>query len=120
MLSQSSECRKIDYIYNYETIAKCCHKIIKTVEKNITNEEKSPLTDEDKLTIKELCLCLSRMLLNISTLNWNSLAMEEVDIQTEKPARVNKFSLSPVQLEECLLRANLICMENLVLKILPF
>lgn len=71
VLENSNECRKIDYIQNYEIIKKCCHKIIKMMEKKIAEDEKNPLTDDHKITIKELCICVSRMMLNICKFNWN-------------------------------------------------
>jgi len=55
MLQQSSECKKIDYIPTFEIVAKCCGEITKIVEKKIQEDEKSPLTDDIKITIKLLC-----------------------------------------------------------------
>jgi len=55
MLQQSSECKKIDYIPTFEIVGKCCGEITKIVEKKIQEDEKSPLTDDMKITIKLLC-----------------------------------------------------------------
>lgn len=52
------------------------------MEKWILDDEKSPLTDENKITINELCICMSSVLLNICQFNFNQLVIEEPEAAT--------------------------------------
>ncbi|EAS05094.2 hypothetical protein TTHERM_01287970 (macronuclear) [Tetrahymena thermophila SB210] len=121
ILDQSQESRKIEYIYNYEIIAKVCHRITKIIERKLLEDEKSPISEDDKIIMKELCSALSTMMQNICKFNWNSLITDEGNPDDKKDSTNKKIDKLPKEeLEQFLLKCNLICTETLLLKILPF
>lgn len=65
MLELSYYCKKRDFTHGYLTISYALQKILLILEFKLKNDDKSPLTFEDKILIMVACECMGRITLNI-------------------------------------------------------
>lgn len=70
--------------------AKACHKITRIIEKKLVEDEKSPITEDERIMMKELCITLSTVMKNVCKFNWNSLITDEGDPEIDKKDHTKK------------------------------
>jgi len=61
------------------------------------------------------------MISNICKFNWNGHVSEDISQgDTKEQSEVKNFGIPEDQFNECLLKSNLICLESLMQRVLPF
>jgi hypothetical protein len=73
LLEVSPVCKKFDFLLGYMTISSALRQILNIIDFKLKNDDKNPLTFEDKILINEACETMGRLLENVKYLQFNSL-----------------------------------------------